>query len=85
MADDAQVNICSAYVAGREADKAVEACDIAIRNYPTGDKIPEAYYRKGLALSTCRDDRGARAAWEESSRSIPTARKPTWRSKVSSG
>ena len=34
MADDAQVNICSAYVADGKPDKAVEACDLAIRNYP---------------------------------------------------
>jgi tol-pal system protein YbgF len=71
MADDAQVNICSAYVADGKPDKAVEACDIAIRNYPTGDKIPEAYYRKGLALSTLKDVAGARAAWEEIVKKYP--------------
>jgi tol-pal system protein YbgF len=71
MADDAQVNICSAYVADGKPDKAVEACDIAIRNYPTGDKIPEAYYRKGLALSTLKDIAGARAAWEEIVKKYP--------------
>ena len=71
MADDAQVNICSAYVADGKPDKAVEACDLAIRNYPTGDKIPEAYYRKGLALSTLKDADGARAAWEEIVKRFP--------------
>jgi TolA-binding protein len=71
MADDAQVNICSAYVADGKPDKAVEACDVAIRNYPTGDKIPEAYYRKGLALSTLKDAAGARAAWEEIVKRFP--------------
>jgi len=71
MADDAQVNICSAYVADGKPDKAVEACDLAIRNYPTGDKIPEAYYRKGLALSTLKDIAGARAAWEEIVKRFP--------------
>jgi tol-pal system protein YbgF len=71
MADDAQVNICSAYVADGKPDKAVEACDLAIRNYPTGDKIPEAYYRKGLALSTLKDIAGARAAWEEIVKKYP--------------
>jgi TolA-binding protein len=64
-ADDAQVGICTAYVADNKPDKAVEACDLAIRNYPTGDKIPEAYYRKGLALSMLKDTDGARAAWDE--------------------
>jgi TolA-binding protein len=71
MADDAQVNICSAYVADGKPDKAVEACDLAIRSYPTGDKIPEAYYRKGLALSTLKDIAGARAAWEEIVKRFP--------------
>jgi tol-pal system protein YbgF len=64
-ADDAQVGICTAYLADNKPDKAVEACDLAIRSYPTGDKIPEALYRKGLALSTLKDANGARAAWEE--------------------
>jgi tol-pal system protein YbgF len=71
MADDAQVNICTAYVADGKFDKAVEACDVAIRTYPTGDKIPEAFYRKGLALSTLKDAPGARAAWEEVVKKYP--------------
>ena len=39
-ADDAQVSICNAYIQDKKFDKAAEACDLAIRNYPTGDKIP---------------------------------------------
>jgi TolA-binding protein len=64
QADDAQVNICAAYVQDGKNDKAVEACDLAIRTYPTGDKIPDAYYKKGLALMNLRDVNGAREAWE---------------------
>jgi TolA-binding protein len=64
LADDAQVNICSAYVQDGKNDKAVEACDLAIRTYPSGDKIPDAYYKKGLALQALRDVNGARDAWE---------------------
>ena len=64
MADDAQVNICMAYLQDGKNDKAVEACDLAIRTYPNGDKIPDAYYRKGLALKNLRDLNGAREAWE---------------------
>src|SRR3954464_1971334 len=64
LADDAQVNICSAYVQDGKYDKAVEACDLAIRTYPAGDKIPDAYYKKGLALQNLRDVNGAREAWE---------------------
>jgi TolA-binding protein len=40
LADDAQVNICMAYLQDGKNDKAVEACDLAIRTYPTGDKRP---------------------------------------------
>jgi tol-pal system protein YbgF len=77
MADDAQVNICSAYVADAKYDKAVEACDLAIRNYPTGDKMPEAYYRKGLALSSLKDSDGARAAFEEVVKKYPDSAEAT--------
>ncbi len=71
MADDAQVGICTAYVQDGKPDKAVAACDLAIRTYPTGDKIPEAYYRKGIALSNLKDVNGARAAWEELVKKYP--------------
>jgi TolA-binding protein len=70
-ADDAQVGICAAYLQSGKNDKAAEACDLAIRTYPTGDKIPEAYYRKGLALSNLKDATGARAAWEEVVKKYP--------------
>lgn len=62
-ADDAQVYICTAYLQDGKNDKAVEACDLAIRTYPNGDKIPDAYYKKGLALQNLRDLNGAREAW----------------------
>ena len=71
LADDAQVNICSAYLQDGKNDKAVEACDLAIRTYPGGDKIPDAYYKKGLALQNLRDVNGAREAWEHVVKSNP--------------
>ena len=71
LADDAQVNICSAYVQDGKNDKAVEACDLAIRTYPNGDKIPDAYYKKGLALQNLRDVNGAREAWEHVVKTAP--------------
>lgn len=64
MADDAQVYICTAYLQDGKNDRAVEACDLAIRTYPGGDKIPDAYYKKGLALQNLRDVNAAREAWE---------------------
>lgn len=63
-ADDAHVYICASYLNDGKNEKAVEACDLAIRAYPSGDTLPEAYYRKGVALNNLKDVAGARAAWE---------------------
>ena len=71
LADDAQVLICNAYVNDGKYQKAVEACDLAIRTYPNGDKIPEAYYRKGLALQGLKDLGGARDAFERAIKADP--------------
>jgi TolA-binding protein len=71
QADDAQVKICAAYLADKKYEKAVEACDVAIRTYPNGNAIPEAYFRKGLALADLKDMNGARAAWETVVRNFP--------------
>ena len=71
LADDAQVNICMAYLQDGKNAKAVEACDLAIRTYPNGDKIPDAYYRKGLALRNLRDLNGARDAWDHVVKAFP--------------
>jgi TolA-binding protein len=71
MADDAQVLICNAYLTDGKYDKAVEACDVAIRTYPNGDKIPEAYYRKGVALQALKNLDGARDAYERAIKGDP--------------
>jgi TolA-binding protein len=63
-ADDAQVYICNSYLLDGKNDKAVEACDAVIRNYPTGNAVSEAYYRKGLALSNLRDIGSACVAYD---------------------
>ncbi len=71
MADDAQVLICNAYLTDGKYQKAVEACDLAIRTYPNGDKIPDAWYRKGVALQSLRDLAGARDAFEHAIKADP--------------
>jgi TolA-binding protein len=70
-ADDAQVAICASYLNDNKNQKAVEACDLAIRTYPGTNSIPEAYYRKGLALSNLKDLVGARSAWETLIKNFP--------------
>jgi TolA-binding protein len=70
-ADNAQVYICASYLNDNKNDKAAEACDLVIRNYPGTDAVPEAYYRKGLALANMKDIAGARAAWEALMKAYP--------------
>jgi TolA-binding protein len=72
-ADDAQVYVANSYLQDGKNDKAVEASDQAIRMYPTGDAIPEAYYRKGLALKNLRQIDRARQAFELLIKNYPTS------------
>ena len=51
------------------AVRVIGKCWNAFRSIPiagdlNGDKIPDAYYKKGLALQNLRDVNGARDAWE---------------------
>jgi TolA-binding protein len=71
LADDAQVAICNAYLNDHKDQAAVDACDLAIRTYPSGNAIPTAYYRKGLALSNLRNAAAAREAWESLIKTFP--------------
>jgi len=72
QAPAAQVGICNAYLNDGKYRNAVDACDVAIRTYPTaGDKIAEAYYRKGVALQGLRDLAGAREAFEQAVKADP--------------
>jgi len=64
QAADAQVGIGNSYLLAGMNDKAIEAYDLAIRNYPKGNAIPEAYYKKGLALRDLKQTEAARAAFE---------------------
>ena len=52
MADEAQVYICSSYLNTGDYQKAADSCDTAIRTYPSGNALPEAYFRKGVALQS---------------------------------
>src|SRR5438034_702102 len=61
----AQVFICRAYVQDAKYTQAIEACDLAIRTYPTADVVPEAYFYKGLAYSDLKNLNAARDTWEE--------------------
>lgn len=71
QADDAQVYICKSYLNDHKDDKAAEACDLAIRTYPGGNALPDAYYLKGLALKNLRQLDRAREAFEAVVKNYP--------------
>ena len=52
-------------------DKALEAFDKLIRGYPTSDRVPDAYYRKGVALRSLKQPDRAREAWEYVAKNFP--------------
>jgi len=72
-ADDAQVLIGNCYLGAGKNDKAVEAYDLAIRAYPAGNALPEAYYRKGLALRNLKQADRAREAFETVVKNYPNS------------
>jgi tol-pal system protein YbgF len=76
-ADDAQVNICSAYLNQGKYDRAVEACDSAIRTYPNTNAISDAYYRMGLALRSLKQVDRAREAFEYVMKTYPDSNAAT--------
>jgi tol-pal system protein YbgF len=64
QAATAQVKICDSYLNLPNYAKAVDACNVVIKNYPASDKLPEAYYRKALALKSLKRTDEARVAFE---------------------
>ena len=74
QADDAQVHIGNSYLQTGKNDKAVEAYDTAIRNYPTRQRAsPTPYSKKGIALKTTskQPDTGARSVRVSSIKNYP--------------
>jgi tol-pal system protein YbgF len=70
-ADDAQYYICRSYLQNGKYQEAVDACDTAIRNYPTSDKLAEAYLRKGMAHQSLKQIDQARQAFERVVKGFP--------------
>ncbi len=73
MADDAQVYICSTYLQMGNNAKVIQACDVAIRNYPTSNRLAEAYYRKGQAFKNMARIDDARTAFEYVVKTYPNS------------
>jgi TolA-binding protein len=71
QACDAQVNIGKAHDYAGNKQKALEAFDKAIRDYPTAKGLPNAYYQKGLILLDLKQPDQARDAFENAARIDP--------------
>jgi tol-pal system protein YbgF len=63
MADDAQFLIGETYYAQNRWTDAISAYTAVIQNYATGDKVSEAYYKRGLAQERVGDIDAARESW----------------------
>jgi tol-pal system protein YbgF len=77
QAADAQAYICASYYGASQYREAVDACDTVIRSYPKSDKVPYAYYRKGLAYSALRQNDDAKAAFEYVLKNFPSSAEAT--------
>lgn len=64
QADDAQTYIGEAYSFDGKDEQAAAAYEKVITNYPTGDMVAMAYYKRGLALLRLNQPDRAREAWQ---------------------
>jgi tol-pal system protein YbgF len=64
MTDDAAFYIGETYFLQGDFQDAVEAYEQVVLNYANGDKVPEAAYKRGLALDRLGEPERARASFE---------------------
>jgi TolA-binding protein len=60
-----------AYDYSGNKNKALEAFDRAIKDYPNGKAIPDAYYHKGLVLKDLKQTDKAREAFDYAAKNYP--------------
>ena len=76
QSDDAQFYIGEAYQLDGKFKEAIEAFEKVITDYPTGDRVPDAYYKRGVVYSRAQPERSARASRSRPrSRTSPTRRR----------
>ena len=64
MTDDAAFYIGETYFLQGDFQGAVEAYEQVVSNYPNGDKVPEAAYKRGLAFDRLGEPDRARESFE---------------------
>jgi tol-pal system protein YbgF len=71
MADDAQFYIGETYAAQSRFAEAITAYNAVIQNYPMGDQVPAAYFKRGSAQERLGQPDAARASWEAAVKLFP--------------
>ena len=64
FADDAQWYVGECYQNDGKLPEAIDAYNRVISNYPKGDRVPDAYYKRGIALSQMGQTDRARESFE---------------------
>lgn len=72
-ADDAQFYIGEALQLDGKFKEAIVAYDKVIADYPTGDKVPDAYYKRGLMYSRLQQPDKARESFETVMKTYPNS------------
>ena len=73
-ADDAQQYIGEAEFQQNHFEQAITAYNLVIQNYPKGDQVAWAYYKRGLAQSRLQQTAAARASFETVVKLFPDTR-----------
>ena len=64
LGDDAQWYIGECYQQDGKFTEAIDAYNRVISNYPKGDRVPDAYYKRGMALNAIGQNDRARESFE---------------------
>ena len=71
LGDDAQWYIGECYQQDGKFKDAVDAYNRVITNFPKGDRVPDAYYKRGMALSAMGETERARESFETLMKTYP--------------
>jgi tol-pal system protein YbgF len=65
LGDDAQYYVGECHQQDGKFTEAIDAYNRVIANYPKGDRVPDSYYKRGLALSSIGQTDRARESFEQ--------------------
>jgi tol-pal system protein YbgF len=71
LADDAQWYVGECYQQDGKFAEAIDAYNKVIANHPKGDRVPDAYYKRGMALSAMGQNDRARESFETLMKTFP--------------